>query len=70
MLCFERFQVLPFGSVPLKTYLPHGDIDLTAVNCYTSSEDLAAGICSLLENEEKYNITFQVKDVICVPAQV
>ncbi|CAO2820741.1 unnamed protein product [Amaranthus hypochondriacus] len=63
-------KVLPFGSVPLKTYLPHGDIDLTAVNCYTSSEDLAAGICSLLENEEKYNITFQVKDVICVPAQV
>ena len=56
--------------MPLKTYLPHGDIDLTAVNYSISSDDLAAGICSLLENEARNNTTFQVKDVLCVPAQV
>ncbi|XP_057521248.1 uncharacterized protein LOC130801417 [Amaranthus tricolor] len=65
-----KTKVFPFGSVPLKTYLPHGDIDLTAVNYSISSDDLAAGICSLLENEARNNTTFQVKDVLCVPAQV
>ncbi|XP_019103597.1 uncharacterized protein LOC104887647 isoform X3 [Beta vulgaris subsp. vulgaris] len=63
-------KVFPFGSVPLKTYLPHGDIDLTAVSHSSSSQDLAADICSLLENEEKNNTGIQVKNVLCVPAQV
>ncbi|KAK9741831.1 hypothetical protein RND81_03G131700 [Saponaria officinalis] len=63
-------KVFPFGSVPFKTYLPHGDIDLTAVSHYGTSHDLAAGICSLLENEEKNNANISVRDVLCVPAQV
>ncbi|KNA20218.1 hypothetical protein SOVF_054040 [Spinacia oleracea] len=66
-------KVFPFGSVPLKTYLSHGDIDLTAVSHFSTSQDLAADICCLLENEKKNNANvqdLQVKDVICVPAQV
>ncbi|KAL9247834.1 hypothetical protein vseg_021220 [Gypsophila vaccaria] len=63
-------KVFPFGSVPFKTYLPHGDIDLTAVSHYGTSHDLATGICSLLEDEEKNNTNISVKDVLCVPAQV
>ncbi|XP_074286444.1 uncharacterized protein LOC141611733 isoform X2 [Silene latifolia] len=63
-------KVFPFGSVPFKTYLPHGDIDLTAVSYYGTSQDLAAEICTLLENEEKNNANIPVKDVLCVPAQV
>ena len=35
-LCFLRvdgcLQVVQYGSVPLKTYLPDGDIDLTVVS--------------------------------------
>lgn len=63
-------KVFPFGSVPLKTYLPHGDIDLTAVSYSSTSYDLVAEICSLLKYEEKNNTGVQVKDVLCVPAQV
>ncbi|XP_021737950.1 uncharacterized protein LOC110704474 [Chenopodium quinoa] len=65
-----EIKVFPFGSVPLKTYLPHGDIDLTVVSYSNTGQDLAAEICHLLENEEKRNTSFQVKDVLCVPAQV
>uniref|UniRef100_A0A7C9E525 Polynucleotide adenylyltransferase n=1 Tax=Opuntia streptacantha TaxID=393608 RepID=A0A7C9E525_OPUST len=63
-------KVFPFGSVPLKTYLPHGDVDLTAVSPYDPSQGLAAEICNLLQNEEKNNRRIQVRDVLYVPAQV
>ncbi|XP_021758199.1 uncharacterized protein LOC110723179 [Chenopodium quinoa] len=65
-----EIKVFPFGSVPLKTYLPHGDIDLTAVSYSNTGQDLAAEICHLLENEEKRSTRIQVEDVLCVPAQV
>ncbi|KAJ8437282.1 hypothetical protein Cgig2_010107 [Carnegiea gigantea] len=67
---FILLQVFPFGSVPLKTYLPHGDVDLTAVSHYDPSQGLAADICNLLQNEEKSNTKIQVRDVLYVPAQV
>lgn len=63
-------KVFPFGSVPLKTYLPHGDVDLTAVSQYDKSQDLAADIHSLLRSEMMNNTKVQVKDVLYVPAQV
>lgn len=63
-------KVFPFGSVPLKTYLPHGDVDLTAVgHCYTG-QDLASDIHNLLQMEMTTNTEIQLRDVVYVPAQV
>lgn len=61
-------QVLAFGSVPLKTYLPDGDIDLTAFCHQLSLEDFARKVCCVLEREG--NSEFQVKDVQFIHAQV
>ncbi|KAK7410818.1 hypothetical protein VNO78_01953 [Psophocarpus tetragonolobus] len=61
-------KVLPFGSVPLKTYLPDGDIDLTALGQEDEDDDLAQAVCNILESEE--NPKYQIKDVQQIPAQV
>ncbi|XP_074559707.1 uncharacterized protein LOC141815650 isoform X2 [Curcuma longa] len=64
-------EVFPFGSVPLKTYLPDGDIDLTAIG-YPNSEDVLANeVWSVLDGEEQYkDAEFEVMDVQCVNAEV
>ncbi|KAE9613907.1 putative polynucleotide adenylyltransferase [Lupinus albus] len=56
-------EVLPFGSVPLKTYLPDGDIDFTVLSHENSDEDLAQAVCNILQSE-------QVKDIKHIHAQV
>ncbi|CAL0312433.1 unnamed protein product [Lupinus luteus] len=56
-------EVLPFGSVPLKTYLPDGDIDFTVLSHDNSDEDLAQSVCNILQSE-------QVKDIKHIHAQV
>lgn len=61
-------QVFPFGSAPLKTYLPDGDIDLTIICQQNMEEDLARSLCSILKGEE--GSEFQVKDVQYIHAQV
>lgn len=61
-------QVLAFGSVPLKTYLPDGDIDITAFSHQHLVEDFAGEVCSILEREG--DSEFQVKDVQYINAQV
>lgn len=58
-------QVFAFGSVPLKTYLPDGDIDLTAMVCIDAEEALANDVCAVLETAE-----FVVKDVQLIRAEV
>ncbi|XP_062198371.1 uncharacterized protein LOC133901096 isoform X2 [Phragmites australis] len=64
-------QVFPFGSVPLKTYLPDGDIDLTAFGPASSDENLANEIRGILESEEKRkDAEFEVKDVQYINAEV
>lgn len=64
-------QVYPFGSVPLKTYLPDGDIDLTALATINFEESLAKDVCSVLESEEqKVGSEFVVKDVQLIRAEV
>lgn len=65
------FQVHSFGSVPLKTYLPDGDIDLTAFGGLYHEEELAAKVFSVLEREE-HNVSshFVVKDVQLIRAEV
>ncbi|XP_022632068.1 uncharacterized protein LOC106778868 [Vigna radiata var. radiata] len=65
-------QVFPFGSVPLKTYIPDGDIDLTAFCDSHHSEDrLIQDILRILEREEKnQDAQFQVKEVKYIEAKV
>ncbi|KAF5175308.1 PAP/OAS1 substrate-binding domain superfamily [Thalictrum thalictroides] len=64
-------EVFPFGSVPLKTYLPDGDIDLTALSIQTVEDSLANDVRTVLEREEKSkDADFEVKDVQYIHAEV
>ncbi|GJU70151.1 retrotransposon protein, putative, ty1-copia subclass [Tanacetum coccineum] len=65
-------EVFTFGSVPLKTYLPNGDIDLSAFSNNPSLKDLWANeVVNLLETEEKNeNEEFHVKEVQYIQAEV
>ncbi|KAH0995142.1 hypothetical protein GBA52_019006 [Prunus armeniaca] len=64
-------EVFPFGSVPLKTYLPDGDIDLTAFGGMNVEEALANDVCSVLEREvQNGTAEFMVKDVQLIRAEV
>ncbi|KAK1264483.1 hypothetical protein QJS04_geneDACA017034 [Acorus gramineus] len=64
-------EVFPFGSVPLKTYLPDGDIDLTALCAPGFEESLAIDVRSVLEAEERNKDSeFEVKDVQFIHAEV
>ncbi|XP_076898695.1 uncharacterized protein LOC143552322 isoform X2 [Bidens hawaiensis] len=71
MQCFPC-QVFTFGSVPLKTYLPDGDIDLTAFSNNPNLKDSwASEVCDLLQTEEKNkNAEFHVKEVQYIQAEV
>ncbi|XP_074326105.1 uncharacterized protein LOC141664107 isoform X2 [Apium graveolens] len=71
MKCFPC-QVFTFGSVPLKTYLPDGDIDLTAFsNNQILKETWATQVRDMLESEEKDdNAEFCVKEVQYIQAEV
>ncbi|CAF2019411.1 unnamed protein product [Brassica napus] len=66
-------EVHAFGSVPLKTYLPDGDIDLTAFGGPWNDDELAHKVLAVLENErEKHNVDarFIIKDVKLIRAEV
>ncbi|KAK8326290.1 hypothetical protein V6Z12_A11G107400 [Gossypium hirsutum] len=69
--CFPC-QVFTFGSVPLKTYLPDGDIDLMAFSKNQNLKDMwAHQVRDMLENEEKNeNAEFRVKEVQYIQAEV
>ncbi|KAL7604813.1 hypothetical protein Lser_V15G15725 [Lactuca serriola] len=71
MKCFPC-QVFTFGSVPLKTYLPDGDIDLTAFsNSANLKDSWASEVRDMLEIEEKNeNAEFHVKEVQYIQAEV
>ncbi|GAV77176.1 hypothetical protein CFOL_v3_20648 [Cephalotus follicularis] len=63
-------EVFPFGSVPLKTYLPDGDIDLTTFGGLNVEEALANDVFSVLEREQNGASEFVVKDVQLIRAEV
>ncbi|KAK4359579.1 hypothetical protein RND71_021808 [Anisodus tanguticus] len=66
-----RCEVFPYGSVPLKTYLPDGDIDLTAFGGTNFEDALANDMVSILEAEEQNKAAeFVVKDVQSIRAEV
>ncbi|THF96877.1 hypothetical protein TEA_021287 [Camellia sinensis var. sinensis] len=63
-------EVFPFGSVPLKTYLPDGDIDLTAFGGTNVEDALVNEVVSVLEAEYKNRAAeFIVKDVQLIWAE-
>ncbi|CAN8278799.1 unnamed protein product [Cochlearia groenlandica] len=64
-------EVYTFGSVPLKTYLPDGDIDLTVFGGPCHDEELALRVFSVLEREQHNGgAEFIVKDVQLIRAEV
>ncbi|KAJ4900189.1 PAP/OAS1 substrate-binding domain superfamily [Raphanus sativus] len=68
-------EVHSFGSVPLKTYLPDGDIDLTAFGGAFggpwNDDELAHKVFSLLESEKQnVDAQFIIKDVKLILAEV
>ncbi|CAI0560559.1 unnamed protein product [Linum tenue] len=58
-------EVFAFGSVPLKTYLPDGDIDLTVLTHQSIEEGLAKGISDILQGHE-HDPMFDVKILKCL----
>lgn len=57
--------------MPLKTYLPYGDIDLTALSSTTSDESLAHYVLAVLQDEEQNeNAEYEVKDTEFIDAEV
>ncbi|XWS65603.1 hypothetical protein CRYUN_Cryun05aG0127800 [Craigia yunnanensis] len=66
---YYGIEVFPFGSVPLKTFLPDGDIDMTALSHQNVEENLARYICNILEDDQQ-DSEFLVQDVQYIRAQV
>ncbi|XP_022997710.1 uncharacterized protein LOC111492589 [Cucurbita maxima] len=64
-------EVFPYGSVPLKTYIPDGDIDLTAICCANTESAVVSDIHAVLKEQELNGASqFEVKDVHCIDAEV
>ena len=64
-------QVFPFGSVPLKTYLPDGDIDLTLFYGPNSDGNLVHDVLSIIQAQENSeDARFEIKDVQYINAEV
>lgn len=65
----HSLQIFPYGSVPLKTYLPDGDIDLTII-CHPAVEDaMVAAVHTILRQEQQNrNAPYEVKDVYFIDA--
>ena len=64
-------QVFPYGLVPLKTYLPDVDIDLTAPSCPSVEDAWVSDVYAVLREEEHNKAAlFEVKDIHCIDAEV
>lgn len=71
MLFFSPSQVFPYGSVPLKTYLPNGDIDLTTFCSLDFEDSMVSEVCAILRGQEHNEAAqYKVKDVHCIDAEV
>ncbi|CAH9142111.1 unnamed protein product [Cuscuta epithymum] len=64
-------EVFSYGSVPLKTYLPDGDIDLTVFGSLMVEDALVHDMTSVLEGvAQNSTAEFAVKDVQLIRAEV
>ncbi|KAF0913647.1 hypothetical protein E2562_023751 [Oryza meyeriana var. granulata] len=63
-------MVFAYGSVPLKTYLPDGDVDLTVLGNTSYGSTLIDDIYYILQSEEQcYDAEFEVKDLQLINAE-
>ena len=63
--------MFPYGSVPLKTYLPDGDIDLTALGYQNVEDTLVSKVHAVLRGQENNEAAgYEVKDVRFIDAEV
>ncbi|GJN07939.1 hypothetical protein PR202_ga25815 [Eleusine coracana subsp. coracana] len=68
---FSALGVFAYGSVPLKTYLPDGDIDLTILGNTSHDSTLVNDVYCVLDSEDQNNDTeFEVKDLDQINAEV
>ncbi|CAN6904738.1 unnamed protein product [Brassica oleracea] len=65
----DGIEVFSFGSVPLKTYLPDGDIDLTVLTKRNMEDEFFEKLYDTLKSEEGKS-EFHITDVQFIPAQV
>ncbi|KZV25782.1 hypothetical protein F511_04843 [Dorcoceras hygrometricum] len=66
-----KAHVFPYGSVPLKTYLPDGDIDLTVLGDPSAGESLPHDVFAVLRGEEQNeNSEYQIRDTQIIDAEV
>ncbi|KAF3498735.1 hypothetical protein DY000_02056378 [Brassica cretica] len=65
----DGIEVFSFGSVPLKTYLPDGDIDLTVLTKRNMEDEFFENLYDTLKSEEGKS-EFHITDVQFIPAQV
>ncbi|KAL5219519.1 hypothetical protein ABZP36_020203 [Zizania latifolia] len=64
-------EVFAYGSVPLKTYLPDGDVDLTVLGNTSYDSTLIDDIYYILESEEQNSdAEFEVKGLQLINAEV
>ena len=57
--------------MPLKTYIPDGDIDLTAICCANTESAVVSDVHTVLKEQEINGASqFEVKDVHCIDAEV
>ncbi|KAM7501720.1 hypothetical protein LguiB_000624 [Lonicera macranthoides] len=71
IVCSIRCEVFPYGSVPLKTYLPDGDIDLTVISNLCDDQTLARHVLVVLQKEElNKTAVYEVKNIQFVEAEV
>jgi hypothetical protein len=64
-------QVFAFGSVPLKTYLPDGDIDITVLSNTWLNSSLIDDVRYVLNSEmDNPDAEFEVKDLHFIDADV
>ncbi|XP_052148699.1 uncharacterized protein LOC127767406 isoform X2 [Oryza glaberrima] len=64
-------EVFAYGSVPLKTYLPDGDVDLTVLGNTSYGSTLIDDIYHILQSEEQNcDAEFEVKDLQLINAEV
>ncbi|MFS7895723.1 putative polynucleotide adenylyltransferase [Helianthus anomalus] len=69
--CNLGFEIFPYGSVPLRTYLPDGDIDLTVLSIPNLEERLPSEVLRVLLEEEKHgNSEYELRDTQFIDAEV
>uniref|UniRef100_A0A453AP31 Polymerase nucleotidyl transferase domain-containing protein n=4 Tax=Triticinae TaxID=1648030 RepID=A0A453AP31_AEGTS len=63
-------EVFPFGSVPLKTYLPDGDVDITIITNTNLDDSFVQDVCCLLAAEQSSDdAEFALRDIQVINAK-